>query len=105
MRRGGAHQPSRASLSEKPARQRLDLWLWHARFLSRRPDCVAFVQAGFVRVNAMRVVQPGYAVKLGDVLTLALPRRTILVAVTAFSDGRGGAEAAARLYRPVDPLP
>lgn len=105
MGRGGLGQASSGSTAERPARQRLDLWLWHARFLARRKDCAALVQNGFVRVNAMRVVQPGHAVKPGDVLTLALPTRTILIAVTAFSDRRGGPEAAARLYRPVDPAP
>ncbi|MBN8533678.1 MAG: RNA-binding S4 domain-containing protein [Rhizobiales bacterium] len=105
MRRGGAHHTSHALPGDKPARQRLDLWLWHARFLSRRKDCAALVQEGFVRVNAMRVVHPGHAIKPGDVLTLALPRRTILIVVMAFSDRRGGPEDAARLYRFVDPAP
>lgn len=105
MRRGGLDNPSRASSGETIPRQRLDLWLWHARFLARRKDCAALVQDGFVRVNAMRVVQPGHAVKIGDVLTLALPRRTILIVVTGFSDRRGGAREALDLYRPVDPVP
>lgn len=105
MRRGGADHTSRALPGERPARQRLDLWLWHARFLARRKDCAALVQGGFVRVNAMRVVQPGHAIKIGDVLTLALPGRTILIGVTGFSDRRGGAQEALGLYRPLDPPP
>jgi ribosome-associated heat shock protein Hsp15 len=105
MRRGGEEHTSRTLPGDKPARQRLDLWLWHARFLARRKDCAALVQGGFVRVNAMRVAQPGHALKPGDVLTLALPARTLLIVVTGFSDRRGGAQEALSLYRPLDPPP
>jgi ribosome-associated heat shock protein Hsp15 len=105
MRRGTNKTPSQTSTNVTVARQRLDLWLWHARFLARRKDCAALVQGGFVRVNAMRVVQPGHAIKSGDVLTLALPGRTILIVVTGFSDRRGGAQEALSLYRPLDPPP
>jgi ribosome-associated heat shock protein Hsp15 len=105
MRRSGAEKPSRNPAGEAVSRQRLDLWLWHARFLARRKDCAALVQAGFVRVNAMRVAQPGHAIKIGDVLTLALPARTLLVVVSAFSERRGHAEAARKLYRPVENAP
>lgn len=105
MRRGGRGKPVRSATEAAVPRQRLDLWLWHARFLRSRKDCAALVQSGFVRVNAMRVVQPGHAIKTGDVLTLALPARTLLVTVTAYSDRRGDVEAARKLYKPVELAP
>lgn len=103
MRRGTRQAPSHAPANAPMVRQRLDLWLWHARFLARRKDCAALVQSGFVRVNAMRVVQPGHAVRPGDVLTLALPARTLLIEVIGFSHRRGGSDAALRLYRAIEP--
>ncbi|MGL5446279.1 MAG: S4 domain-containing protein [Rhabdaerophilum sp.] len=105
MRRGGAEKPVRSAAEAAVARQRLDLWLWHARFLRSRKDCAALVQAGYVRLDAMRVVQPGHAIKIGDVLTLALPTRTLLVTVTAFSERRRDAGAARKLYKPVEMAP
>lgn len=103
MGRSEVVKPAHASAGEKPPRQRLDLWLWHARFLSRRKDCAALVEAGFVRVNTMRVTQPGHAVKIGDVLTLALPGQTVLICIAGFSDRRGDAGVARDLFRRVDP--
>lgn len=102
MQRRGREKPVRSTAEAAVPRQRLDLWLWRARFLRSRKDCAALVQSGFVRVNAMRVVQPGHAIKIGDVLTLALPGRTLLVTVTAFSERRGDAESARKLYQPVE---
>jgi ribosome-associated heat shock protein Hsp15 len=102
MGRSGAEKPLSAVAGETISRQRLDLWIWHARFLRSRKDCVSLVLAGFVRVNGMRAVQAGYAVKPGDVLTLALPGRTVVVVVVTFSHRRGNAEAAHLLYRFAD---
>jgi ribosome-associated heat shock protein Hsp15 len=56
------------------------------------------VSAGLVRVNSARVVAPSYPVKIGDVLTIALDRRIRVWKVTDFSDRRGDANAARRLY-------
>jgi ribosome-associated heat shock protein Hsp15 len=102
MRRSGAEKPAHRPAGEVAPRQRLDLWIWHARFLRSRKDCAALVQAGFVRLNAMRVVQPGHAVKVGDILTLALPGRTLIIEVVAFAERRGDPAAGQALYRQVD---
>jgi ribosome-associated heat shock protein Hsp15 len=79
--------------------QRLDKWLWHARFQRSRESCAELVRSGHVRVNARRISQPGYAVKAGDVLTLALPGETVIVEVTAFAVRRGSASDVIGLYR------
>lgn len=85
-----------------PARQRIDLFIWHARFLRSRSAAADLVRKGHVRVNALRVTQPGHSLKTGDVVTLALPGRTWIVRVEAFSERRGSAEAGLALYTRLD---
>ncbi|MCA3593830.1 MAG: RNA-binding S4 domain-containing protein [Methylobacterium sp.] len=89
-------------VSTRSARQRIDLFLWHARFLRTRSAAAELVRKGHARVNALRVTQPGYSLKPGDILTLALPGRTWIVRVEAFSERRGAAEDGLALYSRLD---
>ncbi|MCU4178639.1 RNA-binding S4 domain-containing protein [Bosea sp. BH3] len=79
-------------------RQRLDKWLWFARFARTRPAAVRLVEDGHVRIEGRRVVNAAQGVKLGDVLTLALPHATMVVRVRAFAERRGPFETARLLY-------
>jgi ribosome-associated heat shock protein Hsp15 len=88
--------------STLPARQRIDLFIWHARFLRTRSAAAELVRKGHARVNALRVTQPGYSLKPGDVLTLALPGRTWIVRVEAFAERRGSADEGLALYTRLD---
>lgn len=78
---------------------RLDKWIWFARFQRSREACADLVRAGRVRINGQRVVKPGAFIEPGDVLTLALPGRTVVVEVLALAQRRGDADAAQALYR------
>jgi ribosome-associated heat shock protein Hsp15 len=96
---------SRSSESQDAASAddlRLDRWIWFARFQRSREACADLVRAGRVRLNGRRVQRPGAAVAPGDVLTLALPGRTIVVEVLALAGRRGGADDATRLYRLIE---
>lgn len=79
-------------------RQRLDKWLWFARFARTRPAAVRLVEDGHVRVAGKRVGNPALGLKPGDVLTLALPHATLVVRVAAFAPRRGSYEQAQALY-------
>lgn len=79
-------------------RQRLDKWLWFARFARTRPAAVRLVEDGHVRIASKRVENSALGVKPGDVLTLALPHATLVVRVTAFAERRGSYEQAQMLY-------
>lgn len=79
-------------------RQRLDKWLWFARFARTRTLAAKLVQSGFVRVNGQRAENPAKAVALGDVITLALARTTAVVRVEALGQRRGPAGEARTLY-------
>jgi ribosome-associated heat shock protein Hsp15 len=79
-------------------RQRLDKWLWHARLVKARPSAAALVEAGHVRINAVREKAPGHAVKIGDVLTIGLDRTVRVLKVVGFAERRGDATVARTLY-------
>ena len=85
-------------MAEPSDRQRIDRWLWHARIVRTREAAAALAGAGFVRVNGVRVAAPGRAVRLGDVVTVALDRTVRVLRITGFAERRGPAGTAEALY-------
>ena len=79
-------------------RQRLDKWLWFARFAKTRTLAAKLVAGGFVRVNGQRVENAAKAVAEGDVLTIAVHRTTAVVRVEDLGSRRGPAPEARLLY-------
>jgi ribosome-associated heat shock protein Hsp15 len=79
-------------------RQRLDKWLWYARFAKTRTLAAKLVASGFVRVNGQRSDNAAKALSVGDVLTIALPRATAVVRVEDLGERRGPASEAQQLY-------
>jgi ribosome-associated heat shock protein Hsp15 len=84
----------------KPAarRQRLDKWLWHARFYRTRSQAADMCRDGRVRLNGERVDKSSTLVGPGDVLTLPQGSRIRVVRIAALTDRRGAAAAARLLY-------
>jgi ribosome-associated heat shock protein Hsp15 len=78
--------------------QRLDKWLWFARFVKSRSLAAKLIEAGCVRVNRQRTVKPATAVKCGDVLTITLHGRVRVVEILAAGERRGPASEAQTLY-------
>lgn len=78
--------------------QRLDKWLWFARFVKTRTAASELVGRGKVRLNRVRVEKPAQAVRPGDVLTITLNRRVWLVRVLGIAERRGPSAAAQSLY-------
>ncbi|KLK91986.1 RNA-binding protein S4 [Microvirga vignae] len=79
-------------------RQRLDKWLWFARFAKTRTLAAKLVTSGFVRVNGQRTDNAAKAVAVGDVVTIALARTTLVVRVEGLGERRGPAPEARLLY-------
>jgi ribosome-associated heat shock protein Hsp15 len=79
-------------------RQRLDKWLWHARVVKARTSAAALVESGHVRLNGTREKSPGHAVRLGDVVTIALDNGVRVLKVAGFAERRGDAASARVLY-------
>jgi ribosome-associated heat shock protein Hsp15 len=81
-----------------PGTQRLDKWLWFARFVKTRTLASEFVSRGKVRLNRVKVDKPAQTVRPGDVLTISLGRQVRLVRVVAIAERRGPSAAAQTLY-------
>lgn len=86
-------------------RQRLDKWLWFARFVKTRSLAARLVAEGHVRVNGQRSDSPAKAVAVGDVLTVALERTTRVVRIEGLGTRRGPAPEAQRLYAEMNGSP
>ena len=79
-------------------RQRLDKWLWYARFAKTRTLAAKLVASGFVRVNGQRTDNAAKALAVGDVITVALARGAKVVRVEDLGERRGPATEAQTLY-------
>lgn len=83
-------------------RQRLDVWLYQARFLKSRALAARFVSDGQVRLERSglitRIDKPASPVQPGDILTLALSGRIVRVEIRGLGTRRGPAAEAQQLY-------
>ena len=77
----------------------MDRWLWFARLIKSRTRAAALIEQGQVRVNKLRVTDPSYGLKIGDVLTIAQSGRVKVWRVTAFGERRGPTDEASLLYQ------
>jgi ribosome-associated heat shock protein Hsp15 len=76
---------------------RIDKWLWRARFFKTRSLAAKAVADGLL-VNGRRIDKPGLAVRPGDVLTFVQGSRVRVVEILALGDRRGPAPEAQSLY-------
>ena len=81
--------------------QRLDKWLWCARFMKARSDCARLVAGGLVRINRQPTDKPHARLRVGDVLTVPLRGAVRVVRVQALATRRGPAPEARTLYEEV----
>jgi len=81
--------------------QRLDKWLWCARFMKARSDCARLVGGGLVRINRQPTDKPHARLRVGDVLTVPLQGAVRVVRVQALATRRGPAPEARTLYEEV----
>lgn len=78
-------------------RQRLDRWLWAARFFKTRSLARRALGAGKVELNGARA-KPAKTVAPGDTLTIRCPAGTFTVVVQALNEQRRPAREAVGLY-------
>jgi ribosome-associated heat shock protein Hsp15 len=82
--------------------QRLDKWLWCARFASQRESCARIADSGLVRINRQATDKPHARVRCGDVLTIPAGGNAVkVVRVLALARRRGSAGEARELYEEV----
>ncbi|MFL5252161.1 MAG: RNA-binding S4 domain-containing protein [Rhodopila sp.] len=85
--------------------QRLDKWLWCARFMRQRSDCATLVAQGSIRINRQPTVKPHAKLRIGDVLTIPVRGDVRVLRVAALAARRGPASEAALLYSEVTDAP
>jgi ribosome-associated heat shock protein Hsp15 len=83
--------------------QRLDRFLWCARFASQREACARLIEAGSVRINRQPTDKAHAKVRVGDVLTLPLYQGVKVVRVVRLTERRGAATEARTLYEELSP--
>ncbi|QMU60125.1 MAG: RNA-binding S4 domain-containing protein [Boseongicola sp.] len=85
------------------AAQRIDKWLWHARFFKTRGLATKLVSAGHLRIDGDRVSKPSFGLRVGATLTFPQARRIRVVRVEHLSTRRGPAAEARTLYTDLTP--
>ncbi len=83
--------------------QRLDKWLWCARFFKTRALAARFCDDGRMRVSGQLTHKAHYAVRAGDVLTFPLGPYIRVIKITGLAARRGPPAEARRLYEDLAP--
>jgi ribosome-associated heat shock protein Hsp15 len=86
-----------------PAAQRLDRWLWCARFTRSRGLAAKLCTGGLVSLGDVPVRKAHQSVRIGDRLTLRLGRWERRIEVLALGSRRGPASEARTLYAETEP--
>lgn len=79
-------------------RERIDKWLWHARFYRSRALAQQAAASGLIRLNGARVEKPSASVQSGDIVTLPRGRDVLAVRIQALATRRGPFAEARKLY-------
>lgn len=85
--------------------QRLDKWLWCARFFKSRSLANAVLAAGRLRLSGTVVTKAHQKVRTGDVLTFPQGPNVRVVKVLSLAVRRGPAPEAQGLYEDLAPVP
>ncbi|MBT6273871.1 MAG: RNA-binding protein [Chromatiales bacterium] len=100
MRRAGAPADTGGvanSSTGSSGGQRIDKWLWCARFFKTRSQAALAVSGGHAHINGQRV-KPSKLVTTGQVLTITRGTLTFEVTVVGLATRRGPAPEAQALY-------
>ncbi len=82
---------------------RLDKWLWFARVVKTRTLAQKLARSGKIRINKDKSSSAAKLVKPGDVLTVTLQRRILVLKVIASGKRRGPFAEASKLYEDLAP--
>ena len=83
--------------NEIPARQRIDKWLWAARFFKTRGLATEAIHAGHIRLNGS-AVKPARDVRPGDTLEITTGNVRWIIVVRGVNEQRRPASEAQQLY-------
>ena len=87
--------------------QRIDKWLWYARFFKTRSLATKFVNGGKIRAQSKgqseRITKPSQTIRPEDILTFAIGHQIRVIKVLAPGTRRGPAAEAQTLYEDLAP--
>ncbi len=86
-----------------PDGQRVDRWLWCARFFKSRTLAAKVCAAGKVRINRKAIDKASAVVRVDDELTFPQGRTIRVIKVAAMAHRRGPAAEAQKLYEDLTP--
>lgn len=95
-------EPERDEI-EGGERQRLDRWLWCARFFKSRSLAAAFCHAGNLRLSGRKIDKAHQPVRCGDVLTFPLGPHIRVVRIAKLAVRRGPPAEARTLFEDLAP--
>jgi len=84
--------------TEKPAAERIDKWLWFARFGKTRAIAQKLIERGQVTLNGAKVKKVSASVRVGDKIVVVLGTVKRSVTVLGLAERRGPADEARLLY-------
>lgn len=85
--------------------ERIDKWLWHARFFKSRTLARDLVKSKKLHINSLRVSKPSVLVNIGDILTFSKAHNEKVIEIKAIATRRGSAPEAQLLYNDLSPDP
>jgi len=83
--------------------QRIDKWLWHARFFKTRSLAQKQVATGKIRVDSEKISSPSRKILIGNVLTITRDRDIKIIEILGIADKRGPYSQAQLLYNDLSP--
>lgn len=83
--------------------QRIDVWLWHARFYKTRSLSSKMVRGGKVRLNGNICKKSSTMIKISDILTFVRADEILIVKIINIAALRGPATQAQETYEDLTP--
>ncbi|MBT5074795.1 MAG: RNA-binding S4 domain-containing protein [Kordiimonadaceae bacterium] len=90
-------------MADTPATQRIDVWLWHARFYKTRSLATKMVRGGKVRLNGNICKKSSTTVSPSDILTFSRADQILIAKIISIASRRGPAPEAQMLYEDLTP--
>jgi ribosome-associated heat shock protein Hsp15 len=86
-------------------KQRIDKWLWQARFFKTRGLAAGLAGSRKLRINGVHATKASQTIKPGDVLTFPQGNTIRVIRIEAIGLRRGPAPEAQALYTDLEPAP
>ena len=88
---------------ETALKQRLDQWLWHARFFKTRTLATTLCKTRKIRVDGLPAAKASATISPGQVLTFPIEGEIRIIKVLGLSQRRGPFGEASSLYEDLTP--